>query len=76
MVLTNKIRGAITENGLSIKEMAQLLGMTPKTLHRKLNKGVFGTDEAEKMIEILGIEEPAKIFFASEVTYKDTKKEQ
>lgn len=72
MVLTNKIRGAIAEKGLSLKEMAQLLGMAPKTLRIKLNKGVFGTDEAEKMIEILGIEEPAKIFFASEVTYKDT----
>lgn len=74
MVLTNKIRGIIVEKGLTIKELAALLGMAPKTLQIKLRKGVFGTDEAEKMIEILGIKEPAKIFFASGVTCKDTKK--
>lgn len=75
MILTNKIRGVMVEKGYSIKELAPKLGMAPKTLSLKLRKGVFGTDEAEKIVKILEIENPAEIFFASEVTCEDIKKE-
>jgi len=33
------------------------------TLGRKLRAGVFGTDEVEKLIDVLNIENPNEIFF-------------
>ena len=33
-----------------------------------MNKGVFGSDEIECMIDTLDIDDPAKIFFAKKVT--------
>lgn len=36
--------------------------MTEKTFYSKMKKGVFGTDEVEKMVELLNIHNPAEIF--------------
>lgn len=57
-----KLRGIISERGMSQKSVAQAIGVSEKTFYLKMKKGVFGTDEAEKMISILGIENPAEIF--------------
>lgn len=62
MVATDKLRGIIAERGLSQRKVAKILGMTEKTFYTKMQKGVFGTDEAEKMIDALSIDEPAEIF--------------
>ena len=59
-----KLRAEIVKNGYSQKDMALALGITPKTFYSKMKKGVFGTDEAEKMIEILRIENPIEIFLS------------
>lgn len=64
MVATDKLRGIIAECGFSQRKVAKLIGMTEKTFYTKMKTGVFGTDEAEKMINILGIENPGEIFFA------------
>lgn len=64
MIATDKLRGIIAERGLSQRKVAEQLGMTEKTFYTKMKKGVFGTDEAEKIICILKIENPAEIFFA------------
>ncbi len=66
MVATDKLRGIIVERGLSQRKMADLLGMTEKTFYTKMKNGVFGTDEAAKMVELLDITDPAEIFFATE----------
>ncbi len=68
MVRTDILRGKIAEKGLNLKKVAKSLGMTPKTLSEKMKKGVFDTDEAEKLVELLEIENPGRIFFAPEVT--------
>ena len=52
-----------------------MVGFTPKTFYEKMKIGVFGSDEIQKMIDGLHIENPIDIFFAPEVTYKDTTKE-
>lgn len=57
-----KLRGIIAERGTSQRKVAQQLGMTEKTFYTKMKKGVFGTDEVQKMIEILKIENPVDIF--------------
>lgn len=55
-------------NGLTQKDVAETLGMTPKTFSLKLKKGVFGSDEIEVMIKLLDISDPVPIFFAHDVT--------
>lgn len=61
---TNKLRGAIAERGMSQRQVAAALGMTERTFYAKMKKGVFRTDEAERMIHLLKIRKPAEIFFA------------
>lgn len=62
MVATDKLRGIIYERGTSQRKVASELGMTEKTFYSKMKKGVFGTDEVEKMVELLNIHNPAEIF--------------
>nr|DAO02109.1 MAG TPA: response regulator [Caudoviricetes sp.] len=68
MIDTNELRGIIAKNGLSQSELARKLGMTPKTFYDKMKKGVFSSNEIEKMIVQLGIENPIAIFFVNNVT--------
>lgn len=70
MVRTDLIRGKIAEKGLSQSSLAKMIGITGKSFYNKMQKGVFKSDEIQKMIEILGIENPISIFFDSEVTRK------
>lgn len=72
MVRTDKLRGIIAERGKSQAEVANMIGITPKTFYEKMKNGVFGSDEIQKMIDLLGIENPIEIFFAQEVTFQDT----
>ena len=72
MILVNELKGRIIANGLTQAQMAKMLGITPKTFTLKMQKGVFGSDEIAKMITVLKIDDPIKIFFADEGTSKDT----
>ena len=65
MVATDKLRGIIAERGMSQKQVAEAIGVTDKTFYTKMKKGVWGTDEVDKMIQILKIEDPAKIFLVA-----------
>ncbi len=69
MINTDKLRGIIAERGVSQKDVAKEIGITPKTFYEKMNRGVFGSDEIDVMIEYLDIKDPAAIFFAKTVTY-------
>lgn len=62
---TDKLRGIIAERGMTQEKVAIAIGVTPKTFYSKMKKGVFGTDEAIKMVELLRIEDPASIFLSS-----------
>ena len=63
MIDTNALRGRIAEKGLSQSRVAKHMGITPETFYRKMNRGVFGSDEIEKMVTLLDIEDPVRIFF-------------
>jgi transposase len=63
---TAKLRGIIAEKGYSQREVAKHIGITEKTFYAKMKKGVFGTDEATAMIQLLQIENPADIFLHKE----------
>lgn len=68
MIDTRELRGIIARNGKSQSDVAKLLNITPKTFYIKMQKGVFGSDEIQIMIDELHIENPVEIFFAKEVT--------
>ena len=57
-----RLRGIIAENGLSQRDVAKAIGMSEKTFYSKMKNGKFGIDEAEAMIRLLKIENPAAIF--------------
>ena len=38
----------------------------------KMKRGIFRSDEMQKMIDYVGIENPCEIFFAPEVEQQDT----
>lgn len=59
----SKLRGVIAERGMSQRQVAAAIGMSERTFYTKMKKGVFRTDEAEKMIRLLHISNPAEIFF-------------
>lgn len=72
MIDIKELKAEFVRNSVNQEDVAKFLGINKKTLSLKLKKGVFGTDEAEMLIRLLNINDPAKIFFAKEVTYKDT----
>ena len=66
MIKTNELKGIIVMNGFSQSDIAKMIGITPKTFYDKMQRGVFNSDEIEKMIVALKIENPTAIFFARE----------
>lgn len=68
MINANLIRAKIVEHGMTQQQVAELIGMSGKTFSTKMKNGKFGLDEAQKMIDILHIEQPEKYFFGINVT--------
>lgn len=64
MVDTNALRGLIVAKGYTMAEVAERIGMTPKTFYSKMKKRIFNGDEMDMLIELLDIQDPVKIFFA------------
>lgn len=64
MVNINLLKSEIVKNGLTQTEFCKKIGMPHSTFIRKMKKRIVNTDEAEIMIKILKIDDPAKIFFA------------
>ena len=64
MINTAELRGVIAKNGKTQSDVAKMLNITPKTFYIRMRKGVFGSDEIQKMIDELHIDNPMEIFFA------------
>nr|DAH66688.1 MAG TPA: putative transcriptional regulator [Bacteriophage sp.] len=60
----NKLAGIIVEKGYTQKDIAAKIGITPKTFYLKMKKGVWNTDEIQKMIVLLDIKDAADIFLS------------
>jgi transcriptional regulator with XRE-family HTH domain len=76
MVDTDALRGIIARERKSQAQVAELLGISPKTFYEKMKKGVFDSDEMYKMVQELNIENPIEIFFANNVAYQVTNKQK
>ena len=68
MIDVNKLRGRMAEKNRNGRDMARVIGKTPKTFYSKMKAGVFDSDEIEAMVRDLDIQNPLEIFFANEVT--------
>lgn len=68
MLDVNRLKSVIVLNGKTQAEVAEHLGMSTKTFGLRMKNGVFGSDEIDKMVEYLNIDDPMAIFFAKKVT--------
>lgn len=68
MLNRNALRAEMVRNGKTQKDIAKAIGISEKTFIDRMKKGNFGCDEAQIMVDLLMIENPAAIFFAKEVT--------
>jgi len=66
MVDSNKLKSIIVLNDMTQESVARAIGMTPKTFYIKMKKRIFGSDEIEKMMELLHIDDPMPVFFVPE----------
>ena len=64
----NLLKAEIAKNGLTQQQVSNLIDMPISTFCRRMKKGVFGIDEATKLIEALRIKNPEEIFFDTKVT--------
>lgn len=63
-----RFKAAMIMADVTSKDLAKALEINESTLYRKLNAGgEFTRKEINKLIEILNIEDPKEIFFASEL---------
>ncbi len=70
MTNTNKLKGKIVENGLTVAGLAKRIQMKKATLYRKINNlGTFRIKEATAIIDALDLNknEAAAIFFCQHV---------
>lgn len=74
MLDVRKFKAKLVENGITNAQMAALIGVSERTFYSRLKKKEFGSDEIEIMMNVLKIENPKEIFFASEVTLQVTAK--
>ena len=64
-----KFRAQLILAGITVKELAEKLGINEATLYRKIGSdGRFTRQEINNLIEILDIKNPEEIFFAKDLT--------
>ncbi len=57
------LKAEIARNELTYAQVANRIGMSETTFWRRLKKGDFGIDEANRLISVLNISAPELIFF-------------
>lgn len=67
MLNINALRAEMARKRITQKALAKSIGISEKTFISRMKKGVFGTDEAQIIVDTLNLSNPAEIFFANEV---------
>lgn len=63
MIRTDLIKQSLAENHMTLRQLADCLEMTPRTLYSRMRKGIFRSDEMERMIRLLHLSNPCEVFF-------------
>lgn len=64
----NLFKAQLVLAGITVKQLAEFLGINESTMYRKINAdGDFSRSEINKMIDILNIEHPEDIFFSKKL---------
>ncbi|MBQ7737314.1 MAG: helix-turn-helix transcriptional regulator [Oscillospiraceae bacterium] len=58
----NALKAEIVRNGYTMAQVAKLIGISETTMSRRLKKQDFGLDEAQRLIDVLHIQNPGEIF--------------
>ena len=66
----------MARKGYTQKKLANVLGISERTLGNRLKRRCFGTDEIEIMIDVLDIADPMPVFFDNRVTCEVTKRKR
>lgn len=66
MLDAKALRAEIARNGMTQGQVAERIGMTATTFSRKVKTNGFGLNEADRIIDLLGIQDPGAIFFAEQ----------
>lgn len=65
---TKRFKAQLVLRGITNKMLAERLGINESTLYRKINAdGDFSREEINIMIDYLSIDNPADIFFATQL---------
>lgn len=65
MLNRNALKAEMVRKGLKQKDVAKAIGISEKTFISRMKNGNFRFDEAQAMIDLLHIKNPAAIFFAN-----------
>lgn len=76
MVNVPKLRGIIAEKGMSIPSVAIQMGISPRTLNRKLKKAILDSDDIDKLLDILDLHDPVPVFFTQCIPFCYDEKHQ
>ena len=70
MVDVNRLKGELVINNIKQSEMAEKLGISPKTFSLRMKQKRFYTDEIDMMIKELNLnyDDAIRIFFVINVT--------
>ena len=63
MINAPKLRGLIIERGFTQQDVALYIGISAKTFYDKMKTGKFKLNEIDKMVELLGLDDPVPVFF-------------
>lgn len=64
MININLLKSEIAKNGFNHRTLCKEINMPESTFSRRLKKGVFKSNEVEKLIKVLKLKKPMEIFFS------------
>ena len=72
MVDIEKLRHLLAQRGYSQRELAKMLGISERTLSKRMRERKFHSQEMQIKASALYMENPEQIFFAQKVSRHDT----
>lgn len=74
MFVKANLKAKLAQKEMNVETLATLIDRDRNTLYRKINSGIFTTEEVERIREVLELsdQDVVSIFFASQVSESET----